>query len=143
MSNGITTASGEVVVRGEEEERGCLGVCMMLECERERKMGTGDGEKGHLESLERAKLMLNGSVARNDGAADVRLCWTSFSEQTLTNTAKRRRRCSETERQTWNKEDEMRRNARLASRCQMLAGEGMSGWRNPAAQKSCRKSELN
>lgn len=35
MSNGITTASGEVLVRGEEEERGCLGVCVMLEYQRE------------------------------------------------------------------------------------------------------------
>lgn len=46
MSNGITTASGEVVVRGEEEGRGCLGVCVVLECKREKKKKrNGDVEK--------------------------------------------------------------------------------------------------
>lgn len=54
MSNGITTASGEVVVRGEEGERTSLGVCV---CDveglvGERKMETrdeGGTKKGHLE----------------------------------------------------------------------------------------------
>lgn len=55
MSNGITTASGEVVVRGEAEERGSLGVCVMLEYKWKREED-GDlrwGEKGHhLENVE-------------------------------------------------------------------------------------------
>lgn len=54
MSNGITTASGEVVVRGEAEERGSLGVCVMLEYKWEREED-GDsrwGKKGHLENVE-------------------------------------------------------------------------------------------
>lgn len=33
---------------------------------------------------------------------------------------------TETERQTWNEEDEIGRKARLVSRCQMFAGEGTS-----------------
>lgn len=61
MSNGITTASGEVVVRGEEGERTSLGVCVMLEDEWEKEedgesrcgwgggIGGRDKKKSHLE----------------------------------------------------------------------------------------------
>lgn len=79
----------------------------------------------------------HGSVARNDGWADVWFHWMSFSEQTLTNTAKRRR--TETERQ--NKENEIRRNTRLVSRCQMFAPKGR--WRDVRMEKSTKELQEN
>lgn len=73
MSNGITTASGEVVVRGEEGERTSLGGCVMLEDEWEQEgdgesrcgWGAGGTKKGHLEMANvesEARVDLNGVV---------------------------------------------------------------------------------
>lgn len=79
----------------------------------------------------------HGSVAHNDGWADVRFHWTSISEQTPTNTAKRRR----TERQRWNKENEIRQNPWLVSRCQMFAPKGR--WKGVRMEKSTKELQEN
>lgn len=82
MSNGITTASGEVVVRGEEEERGCLGVRMMLEDGDWRRGERPPGEPGdseaHVDTAPHWVMSVQGYLfdkERKDNPIFVKLPW--------------------------------------------------------------------